>query len=226
MKVKARNLIEVILQASLIILMFFHPFFVQWDYHRVLAPDALIDNTTSQSYDYSLFSTAFQMPLYFEKAIVFVWILICVCLAGLVIYILQFLGKGEKRNWRLTIIFSVIQSLALIVLSLVGSLLTGDSNTSFNKDYSIMWKDWTYYDLGGVFIAFAIVQAILIAVTFIGYFITKKRGIIDENPITTAVSYVKEESNLDKIEKLKKLLDSGAITEEEYMVKKKQLLEE
>lgn len=46
----------------------------------------------------------------------------------------------------------------------------------------------------------------------------------DVKPISTGTKNMALESQVERIEKLKKLLDSGVITEEEFDQKKKQIL--
>ncbi len=58
--------------------------------------------------------------------------------------------------------------------------------------------------------------------TFIGWVAALVWALVDEKPTPEIV--VHEPDNLEKIEKLKHLFDSGAITEEEFNSEKKKLL--
>lgn len=67
----------------------------------------------------------------------------------------------------------------------------------------------------------AILEALLIGVVVIGF--AKRSTLITGLPKTVEVK--QESSNADELKKYKELLDSGAITQDEYDAKKKQLLD-
>ena len=81
------------------------------------------------------------------------------------------------------------------------------------------------YNPGAVFYIIVVLICLLSLISLIGYRKVKKGGIIEtEKPAQSMKTETAYTSSADELIKYKKLLDDGAITQDEYDVKKKELL--
>lgn len=215
MKVKNRNLIELILQALTLILAFIPSFYKleQWaadsDYIpnlNMYIPVQVLKDRDSLSLFDSLFNTDTMI-------MIFGMILFALFAFGTILYTLQFIAKDSKRNWKPTVIISIVEIIFFVICALL-----------------IETRDWSYsdseynYSLQIVFFVMLFVLVSLSVISIFGYIKAAKKGIIEETPKTYKVEIVKETNQTDELKKYKELLDNGTITQEEFDAKKKQLL--
>ena len=215
MKVKNRNLIELILQVLTLVLAFIPSFYncEKWRDGLEYAPnlDMYIPiEKLDYRYSCSLFDSIFNTD---GIIMIFGMILLATFALGTILYTLQFIAKDEKRNWKPTIIISIIE----IVFFAICSLLI-ETNDWSHSDYEFR------YSLQILFFVMLFVLAALIVISIFGYIKASKNGIIEETPKIYKAEIVKETSQADELKKYKDLLDSGIITQEEFDAKKKQLL--
>ena len=142
---------------------------------------------------------------------------------GLVLFIIQFIAKGNKRNNPITLIPPVLSAFFLLVYTLLaGHYFDEFKGYTYNHWAGTYDKDFmrpaTFY------FVFVVVLLALLVIAFVGYFLAKKRGIIDETITHTASIQVSQPSIADELKKYKELLDTGAITTDEYEAKKRELL--
>ena len=215
MKVKARNLFELILQILTVILVFIpgHTLYQYWIYTRDWMGSSLINVYKLHDESYSSFiQGAFDsdfLPMVFG-----LWV--CVLfVAGIVLYVMQFIAEGKKRNSIFTVLISCVQFFSFLLCSIVFSL--GDY--TLGEDKCNISLSFTFYIMLGILF-------LLAAVTLIGYKKAEAKGILDDNPKIYKTEVVNNIaiSPADELSKYKALLDSGVITPEEFEAKKKQLL--
>ncbi len=216
MKVKTRNLIELILQCIALVLVFIPGFFEKHVivYHLEYFMDLTKYISSRGPYTYSLFGA-------FNNTNVVIMIisllLFAAILCGVILYILQFIAKGNKRNWKPTLFVSSAEFILFTITSLlIGAINYSEENTTTRYNYFCSLQI-IFYIMLGVLIA-------LMAISIIGYIIANKKGIIEETPKIYKAEIVKNISNADELKKFKELLDSGIITQEEFDEKKNQLL--
>lgn len=134
---------------------------------------------------------------------------VAVCVITLILMLMQLFSNGERKNWKLIVITSGLESVLYIVSMLV---VFGASLPSR-----------LYYVTGVVSLPFYLQTMLVIAKMFIAiisYRFFEKNGYTEESAKVSAVS-----GNADELKKYKDLLDSGVITQEEFDTKKKQLLD-
>lgn len=241
MKVKARNLIELILQVACLVCLFLTPFFESTFLRCYYNPNPPIFSPQPTyihephpvpcsvfglflKRDYSSWPDA--LPSWFTM--LFIFGMISLCVIGLVLFLLQFISQGDKRNSRLVLFPLVAQALLLssfsaavlvrghdyvwipydVLLAEIGTSSAGKASQNFLEFSTFYW-------------VFLVLFVILFAITFIGYFLAKKRGIVDETSPKAIVATV---SSADELKKYKELLDSGIISESEFEEKKKSIL--
>lgn len=226
MKVKIRNLIELILQVVVLILVFIPGFYYleEWVDDYLYIPNLdhytyvqTLDNRDSFSLFDSLFNT--------DNVIMIIGIALCTSIVfGTVLYILQFVAKSNKRNWMPTVIVSGIEIILFIACSLLIEINDWTDVITPKSDFEVCYGIEYQYSLQIMFIVMLCALIALMAISFIGYIIAAKKGIIEETPKMYKAEIVKNVSDADELQKFKELLDSGIITQEEFDAKKKQLL--
>ena len=215
MKVKVRNLIELIFQSLVLVLAFIPGFFIDetwvpnYTYSPTLKyyiPSMRLKNRITLSMFDSLFNTTSTIQIVGIA-------LFAAIVGGIVIYAMQFTAKDTKRNWKPTVLVTGAE----VVLFAIFSFL-------------IETGDWTYmdneyrYTLKVMFYVIAVILVVLTAITVWGYIKAKNSGIVEEESKIYKAEIVKEASTTDELKNYKELLDSGVITQEEFDAKKKQLL--
>lgn len=215
MKVKVRNFFELILQALVLILGFIPSFYQceEWIDDKQYIPtmrDYVPIQTLSSREDYSLFDSLFNT----DGIIMIVGMaLFATFLLGSVFYFIQLTGTGAKRNWKPTVVLAVIETVLFTACSI---LIETNDWTHMDSEYQ--------YSLQTIFFVMAAALLLLTVLTIFGYCKAAKLGLVEEEAQSSKVVVVNNSTNADELKKYKDLLDSGAISQEEYDEKKKQLL--
>ena len=202
MKVKVRNLIELILQILIPILTFI-PGYYSFNFYSAF-PSVPVFSGPLPYYD-----AAFNPNSFYE--IVCGIGLYLVIILGIALYIKQYISTNENRNMGLTVIVS---SLELILYSLFSLRVLVGNDKAFKL----------YFMAEILFFVLLVLFLALTAITLWGYLKAKKDGIIEETPKTVRTIIEQSPSSADELKKYKELLDSGIITQEEFDAKKAQLL--
>lgn len=235
MKVKTRNLMELILQAICLILLFISPFFMGYDAvgdYVVVSGDNLASVGVvewGEGKGWSIFELArwsgtgtFAISSRFK--LIFAYGMILLCTVGVVLFVKQFVSKGAKSNNLMTIVPPIIELILLSIFTFAGGHFFSEfDGYSYNH-----WADTYEKEFlrpGICFYFFICALLILITISVIGYILAQKRGIIDESQKAIVLTDVPSTSNADELKKYKELLDLGVISAEEFEKKKKQLLE-
>ncbi len=211
MKVKVRNLIEVIMQGLAILLLFLPGMF----YENIWRRDLYYWTKTPWGDGYVSFVSKMGQAGGFFGVLALIAVVV-----GLILFIVQLVSNGEKSNLKIAIVPPCLQ----LVFVLVSSLFLEQSHTTYESYYG--------YELSFLFF---IEMALLIAIALIaviGYFKASKEGIIDASaPAGFAAApanqnVITEEQRIlsQQLIENKKMLDAGMITPEEYEARKKQLL--
>lgn len=235
MKVKTRNLMELILQTICLILLFISPFFIGYiavgDYVVVsednLASVGLVN--WGEGIGWSIFKLArwdgagtFAISPRFK--LLFAYGMILLCTVGVVLFIKQFVSKGAKSNNLIAIFPPIIELILLSIFTFAGGHFFSEfDGYSYNH-----WADTYEKDFlrpGICFYLFICTLLILITISVIGYILAQKRGILDDPQKAIVLTELPSTSNADELKKYKELLDLGVISAEEFEKKKKQLLE-
>lgn len=122
---------------------------------------------------------------------------------GIITFILQFAGKEGKALKLLS--FTPAAALIAFVILTVKTLLLSFNNDRYYQEYTLNW-------------GFYIVATLLLAAAVLSFLVAigKINGV--DEPSKDSLG------SADELEKYKKLLDNGVITQEEFDAKKKQLL--
>ncbi len=203
----------------LIILFCIKPFMVIEAEIRRISINGYSTYVTGSKLFVSIFGFAFGLKRGVEAIhIIIAWLLLIFSVVCAVFFIIQLFGKGERRNLKKPSIFVILESVAFIAFGITVSILC-DSST-LDDDYLFVFD----YKIGAVYIICAILMAALIALTITGYVLVKKRGIVEEKANKARRVKAATNDDLDRLSKLKNLLDSGAITKEEFEEHKRRLL--
>lgn len=116
----------------------------------------------------------------------------------------------QKKSFKMVSLIALIQPILFIIYSTVFdiTMLDGDMRT---------YGAGTFYYL--IIVIFIIITVLAFASNFI-----RKNAQEGQQKVQTVITQEIPQSNADELKKYKDLLDSGVITEEEFEVKKKQLL--
>ena len=216
MTTKTKNIILSILASVIFALLFIPGFYVQklWVCSWNTTPTGyrFFGYTSSSSNEeivsfintYETFNDVKSVYLILTTAIL-LSIIACVTL-----FIIQTTVKS-KANWGIAA-FAPIVPLAL--LSIYTPIMKACCEQKQNK------MAYPEYEISVLFYITLILMIALLAISVISYFTTRKNG-IKEN---VSIDVISKSSEADEIIKLKNLLDSGIITQEEFDAKKKQLL--
>lgn len=196
MNIKKRNIIEFFLQALLVGLLFVEEFMGQYGIY--VTSDYGYRVRTSYK---SIFYEAIIKTQYHNAFVCY--LTIGVITIGLLTFIIQFIAND---NSIVAAYIPVAEFIALIIFALV----------EFNAK-----KIENQCKAGGIFYACLIITVILSAFSIMSYQKAKKDGFVTNTATKKNVPVI---SNADELKKYKELLDSGAITQDEYNAKKKQLL--
>lgn len=218
MKVQKRNIVEIILHAVCIILLFIPGTYLlehwEWDkdasttlfgvsFHGYMS----LAREEPLSYISSVFNPFKTTALARAIGVVFLFVVF----ATLVIFLLQYLGKKVSRNSKLAAIFSVLSAVAFIVSTIVLCFSIKET-TNFEFRYTL---NWLWYIL---MIAFAATATVVV----IGYFQANRVGVMRE--VTPSSSPSLNHEAADELLKYKKLLDDGIISDEDFSIIKNRLL--
>lgn len=216
MTTKTKNIILSILASVIFALLFIPGFYVQklWVCSWNTTPTGyrFFGYTSSSSNEeivsfintYETFNDVKSVYLILTTAIL-LSIIACVTL-----FIIQTTVKS-KANWGIAA-FAPIVPLALL------SIYTPIMNACCEQKQNEM--AYPEYEVSVLFYITLILMIALLAISVISYFTTCKNG-IKEN---VSIDVISKSSEAEEIIKLKNLLDSGIITQEEFDAKKKQLL--
>ena len=215
MKVKKRNILEIVLQSAAILMLFIPGVFLEeywwWDkdastiggkviYHGVMQ--------LRQKNPISFFGVATGTS---TIMVILGFAAFAVTAAALILMIRQLVSKGEASNRRSVPILSVFSLVMLIVFSAAATFINQDF-TGAEYRYGM---NWMFYLLAAVYLAAALVSVI-------GYRQAKRLGIQAE---TADMEQAAQRSgSADELLKYKRLLDEGTISEEEFTEIKKRLL--
>lgn len=145
-------------------------------------------------------------------------LIIVVIIAAVIPYAIQFLKKNKRNN----IFLCVVIPLAEIALIIYNAIISFGSEITTSMYGDSMKR---CYNPGAVFYIIVVLICLLFLISLIGYRKVKKGGIIEtEKPAQSMKTETAYTSSADELIKYKKLLDDGAITQDEYDVKKKELL--
>lgn len=211
MQVKKRNVLEVVLQAAAVLLLFVPGTFLSeywwWDkdastaagkviYHGVMElrredPVSFLNVTLGTNTVMLLLGLA----------------TLAASAAALVFMIRQLLGRGEAGNRRSVPVLSVL-SLALLIAFAAAAAFVVQDFTGAEYRYGVAWL---FYILAAVSLAAALVCVI-------GYRQARRLGVRAE------ADDLRQTGTAGELLKYKQLLDAGAITEAEFAEMKKKLL--
>lgn len=216
MTTKTKNLILIILATIIFALLFIPGFYIQklWVCDINITPTGYIFyGYTSSSSDeeivsfintYETFNDVKDTYLILTTAIL-LSILACIAL-----YIVQYVVKS-KANW-------IIAAFAPILPLILICIYTPIMNVCCEQKQNEM--AYPEYEISVLFYIVLVCLISLLAVSVIGYFMTRKNGIKER----VTVEVVTPISTPQELEQYKVLLDQGIITQEEFDAKKKQLL--
>ena len=210
MKVKKRNLIELILQCVALILLFFNKCFVyQVTKHNMFGSSKVLE----KHYSY------IQRTIDNHSIIGF--LTIALFIIGIVLFVIQLVSKGDKRNSKSAAIIPIAKIIMLIVSAI---MLSSHHSQSTNYDPAMQYNSrYDYYTLlSFMFYICCAILLVLALISIISYLKAKNNGIEEEFVNVKVIA--SEISNADELKKYKNLLDAGIITQAEFDAKKKQLL--
>lgn len=205
MKIKNKNLAQVIIQAISLFILFLPCVYSEeaWVDISGYGTHHQLKNETLVSFFRKLFSLDNGQ---------FIGILFILFMAILMILLLVQVAK--HNHIQLIPSFSVVTTLLFFFYSLTCTQESWDSGLGPSA----------YYEYSVAF-GFVLIISLQIAITLIGFISNsriKQNGIIEEDKMKIVQNNI---SNADELGKYKKLLDDGVITQEEFDAKKKQLLE-
>ena len=210
MKIKNRNLIELIIQSVIWIMLFIPGIFLQTSW--IGSGNFYSGHTHVPELDKNISFFRKVMDVISPIHNVYGWVIILFIGACIAIFVIQFLSKGKNSNMIVTIFAPIIE---MILFLIYGCLIYNDYNGKES------WKTWYDYEPSALFYIELALLLTLFLITAIGYFKAKKGNIIEEVTTKKQSTMI---SNADELKKYKDLLDSGAITQAEFEEKKKQLL--
>lgn len=127
------------------------------------------------------------------------------------------MNESPKKNSGLATVFFVLSALSFFLVPVIIHSIYNSNVPSYLK---LSLGDYIHYRFGEL-LPYMLVSALLFA--GIGFLILKKKP--SQTKQNTVIEQQTGTSNADELRKYKELLDTGAITQEEFEVKKKQLLE-
>ena len=207
MKVKNRNLAELILQIAALALLVLPGMFERgvwlFDNSIVYHGRATLKYSTNVSF-YDLIWSGDSLQTLLGL------LLFAAMIAGVVLYIIQYTGKSGNRNSQLAAFLPIGE----------GVVLAAFAALSFTPAVA---GDFQYTNTAStLFYLEAVLLLVLIVLALVTYSKAKKLGVIDEAP--QAAPAPQGVNVPEELMKYKQLLDTGAITPEEYEEKKRQLL--
>ena len=139
---------------------------------------------------------------------IFCHITLILLIVGIVTFVLMYMG--DNKSFIKYTIFAPICALVSFLIETFQVVVwqKADQFSSYNE-YAFGW-------------GFYIIVSLLIVVSIISILIII--GKIDANKNLLKIKFKKSNDNLDELKKLKELLDMNAITEKEYNIKKKEIL--
>lgn len=208
MKVKGRNMVEVILQGILIVCLFIPGMFE----YTCETSDLLAMSRTVTSPEQVSFYDRFTGPTTYPE--VLGWLTLAIMCVGFLVYIFQLMGKGKRQNLFAAFLIPAVEIVLLIVSALYEPAI------HFAPDDYI--RSYDRYDPIVLFTVAVGIGAALFLVALLGYIKAAREGIIEEKKESGPQNSMMDTP--DELKKYKELLDSGVITQEEFDAKKKQLL--
>lgn len=202
MKVKTRNIIELLLQGICALLLFIPGMYTKLTYAISIEGVRIADESNYSFFSRMDIDTAWPG-----------WATLICAVIGLVVYIVQVVSNNKNRNLAFAAIVAPVE-LAFFILF---HLLFSEGSIGAKGGYTYLYA----YLAAWLFFVTAALLLTLSLLSIIGYFKANKLGIIEEQPATNNISST---GNADELRKLKSLLDCGAITEEEFQAKKAELL--
>ncbi len=205
MKIKTRNLAELVMQVIILILIFI-PGVYQSVFYQIGTDSSSVSlgSWTRQSATETMVSFWSKNISFTTVTRICVWAFLIFAVIGLILYVIQFLGKNLRANLKVCIPFPVLELIAFIIPTFFDHTSRGVSGN---------YTSYTSYSPSFLFYVMIALIIVLALVTYIGYTMANKSG------ITGSV-----DSIADEVKKYKELYDEGAITKAEYEQKKRQLL--
>ena len=207
MKVKKRNLTELIFQCAIAVIAVIPGYAIMqsWKYEESFVYHGV--KGLERTEPLSLIGVTFGCGI----GVIFGVLFLLALIAGIFFSVKQFLASGEKRNSQIVFVLSIVELDCYAANAIVCLTYTYDTEYWFEDVIP-----------GVVFYLLTMLVIATTAIIILGYKKAKKLGIADE---------VKEKSNqtfgsaAEDMEKLKELLDKGIITQEDFEAKKKQILD-
>lgn len=206
MRVKKRNLIELIFQCVIAVFVFIPNFAViqSWEYKDSFTYHGIKGLERSEAM--SLVGMNFGCGI----GIIFGVLFYLALIAGIVFAIKQYMASGGKRNSKIVCYISIAEIVLYAANSIACLVYTYDTEH---------WYDDVIPDITFFLLTLLVIASTVIIV--LGYKKVKKLGIKDEDMEKSTVSH---NYAIEDLKKLKDLLDSGVITQEEFDAKKNQIL--
>lgn len=197
MKVTARNIIEIIIASILLLLVFLEPFYNGYTITAVDYITEKYDGTADvghikfgNAHEWSVFdlthyggsgtlATSGSLKRFFAYGMLIVSVI------SIALFVYQFVSK--KKNCVFTLIPPFIQSILLAVYTFSAAHYSDEfKNYQYNRYADTFEKE--VMRPATFFWFFLVLLVVLLCISIIGYFVAKKRGVIEQNEI----SYTKE----------------------------------
>lgn len=202
MKIKLRNILELSLQGLCALLLF-----MPGMYSKITYAVSVTDLKIGDGKIYSFFE---RMDI---DAAWPGWITLVCTVIGLVIYIVQVVSSEKNKN----LLFAAIIAPMELVFFVLYHLLFAEGSLGSKNGVIYLY---TYIAAWLFFVTVALLLTLSL-ISIIGYIKARKQGIKEEQSGANVASHI---GNADELKQLKSLLDCGAITEEEFQIKKVELL--
>lgn len=165
----------------------------------------------------TLKSTTIENMFYGTSTKMLAGIVVAFAILGTVVMIMQYMNSGAKwvKIGTYAPLIAAILYAVLSVMKINSTFPHGDPSGTATKGYYGYWETkaaWGFY----------LEWALIIASAVISFLIAKGKLVNNEKKIEIINSV--PSSNADELKKYKELLDSGAITQQEYDKKKNELL--
>ncbi len=215
MKIKTRNLVELIIQ-SVILVLIFVPGMYQENYWRV-GDDALSQKAGGWTNKWSAVTSHWSKGMSISNITsVLLWALIIVGCVGLVLYLIQYRGKKEGANLKICTVFPIVE----LILFVASAFFTQTDRGEYGS-----YQSYYSYSPYIVFFIMIALMVALILLTLIGYRKASREGFTEDSAAEDTATGYAPHLTADELRKYKSLYDDGIITQEEYEKKKKQILD-
>ena len=160
--------------------------------------------------DYGRMSSGYRDVNIFQNFSVLAYIVVVIVVIGIIALILQYLGMRSSFV-RYCTLAPIVSAILFFILTLCYSAYSGATEEYSSVNYNLGWV--------------TLVEIVSIVISSVSSFMLFSGKGINTSPITHVSVSKKEKDRVVILKEYKDLLDSGAITEQEYEEKKKQLLD-